>query len=271
MSPYRYVALGDSLTEGMVDATPDGGYRGWADRLAEHLDAPLRAAGEAPLEYANLAVRGRLLPEIVAQQVPQAVALRPDLVSLVGGGNDLLRPGNDPDSMAALFAEAVATLTATGAHVLIGTGFDTRTATLLRRNRNAVAIYNNHLWGIARRYGCSVLDLWNLEALHDRRSWGEDRIHLSSAAHATVALAALEALGRERPEGAPDHRDPLPAALARARREVWQDDLRWGRVHVLPWVGRRLRRTSSGAHRTGKRPDPLPLGDQPVGDQPVGD
>jgi len=261
VSPYRFVALGDSLTEGMVDATPDGGYRGWADRLAEHLDAGMRADGRTPLEYANLAVRGRLLPQIVEEQVPQAVALRPDLVSLIGGGNDLLRPGNDPDSMAALFADAVATLTAAGAHVLIGTGFDTRNATLLRRNRSAVGIYNSHLWGIARRYGCSVLDLWSIPSLHDRRSWGEDRIHLSPAAHATVALAALEALGRSLPEGSPDWRAPLPAAVARARRDVWQDDLRWGRVHVLPWVGRRLRRTSSGAHRTGKRPDLRPLGD----------
>ncbi|WP_338073963.1 SGNH/GDSL hydrolase family protein [Kineococcus siccus] len=261
MSPYRYVALGDSLTEGMVDATPDGGFRGWADRLAEHLDAQLRAEGREPLEYANLAVRGRLLPQIVAEQVPQAVALRPDLVSLVGGGNDLLRPGGDPDTTAALFADAVATLTAAGAHVLVGTGFDTRGATLLRRNRSAVGIYNSHLWATARRYGCSVLDLWSIEALHDRRSWGEDRIHLSPPAHATVALAALDALGRNAPEGSPDWRDPLPAALARARRDVWRDDLRWGRVHVLPWVGRRLRGTSSGAHRTGKRPDPRPLAD----------
>src|ERR1700691_744213 len=93
-----FVAIGDSFTEGLNDAAPGGGFRGWADRLAV-----LLAAGYPGFRYANLAVRGKLLREIVAEQVPAAAALAPGLVSLGGGGNDILRPGVDADNLAELF------------------------------------------------------------------------------------------------------------------------------------------------------------------------
>ena len=94
----RYVAMGDSLTEGLVDPYPDGSPRGWADRFAGHLAA---AAGE-PLQYANLAIRGQLLRPIIAEQLDAAVALKPDLVTISAGGNDVIRPGTDPDAMMSL-------------------------------------------------------------------------------------------------------------------------------------------------------------------------
>ncbi|GAB7193635.1 SGNH/GDSL hydrolase family protein [Kineococcus sp. NUM-3379] len=254
--PRRYVAVGDSFTEGFVDVdAATGGWRGWADRLAEHLDG----AGARPLEYANLAVRGRLLPEIVAEQVPAALALRPDLVSLVGGGNDLLRPGADPDALAALLEDAVGRFRAGGAQVLLATGVDTRIAPLLRRNRGLTAVYSAHVWSVARRHGCAVLDLWGLRALHDRRSWAPDRIHLTSAGHERVALAALEALGHPLPARAVDWREPLPPAPAPARLASLSEDAAWVREYVVPWVRRRLRRRSSGTGRTGKRPEAAPL------------
>src|SRR4051812_9948323 len=122
----RYVALGDSFTEGLADPDPQrpGEYRGWADRLAEHL----AAAADGDLEYANLAVRGRLLGQVIEEQVPVALAARPDLVSLVAGGNDLLRPGADPDllrpgadpdRLAATLEDAVVRFRAAGADVLL--------------------------------------------------------------------------------------------------------------------------------------------------------
>nr|WP_323132539.1 SGNH/GDSL hydrolase family protein [Kineococcus indalonis] len=259
---YRYVALGDSFTEGMVDRAPGGGYRGWADRLAAHLAADGAATGTV-VEYANLAVRGRLLGPIVTGQVPRALELRPDLVSLVGGGNDLLRPGADPDALAALLEDGVRRLRAGGARVLLATGFDPAPTPLVRRNRGAVAVFSAHVWALAHRHGCDVLDLWGLRPLADPRCWGEDRIHLSAEGHRRVALAALEALGRPVPASLSaaerDYRSPLPAAAPVPRREALAADLRWGRVHLLPWVRRRLRRTSSGAGRPGKRPRPAPV------------
>jgi lysophospholipase L1-like esterase len=57
----RYVALGDSFTEGIGDPEPEsvGGNRGWADRLAEVL-----SDGQPDFSYANLAVRGKILSQI---------------------------------------------------------------------------------------------------------------------------------------------------------------------------------------------------------------
>lgn len=121
------MALGDSFTEGVGDPDPHTGVeRGWADQLAETL-----AARRPGFRYANLAVRGQLLAPILDMQVPAAVAMAPDLVSLCAAGNDLLRPGADPDALAVRFEEGVATLRAGGADVVLFTGFDTRGTPLL--------------------------------------------------------------------------------------------------------------------------------------------
>src|SRR5215212_203892 len=147
-SPWRrYVALGDSFTEGLSDPDPDrpGEFRGWADRLAGHLAA---ASPGHDVEYANLAVRGRLVRQVLDEQLPVALDARPDLVSLVAGGNDLLRPGSDPDALAALLKDAVAQLRAAGSDVLLATGVDVRQTPLIRRIRGRVAVFNANLWSI---------------------------------------------------------------------------------------------------------------------------
>ncbi|GAA3075002.1 hypothetical protein GCM10020254_18660 [Streptomyces goshikiensis] len=85
-----FVAVGDSFTEGMSDGLPDGSYRGWADLLAARL-----AAREPGFRYANLAVRGKLIGQIAGEQAPVAAGMGADLVTLVGGLNDALRPKVD--------------------------------------------------------------------------------------------------------------------------------------------------------------------------------
>ena len=261
----RYVALGDSFTEGMSDADPaaPGGYRGWADRLAEHLS---HRAGR-PVGYANLAVRGRLLGQVLDDQLPQALASGADLVSLVAGGNDVLRPSADVDRLAADLEDAVRRVRASGADVLLATGVDPRQTPIIRRTRGKVATYNAHIWSIARRQGAHVLDLWGMEALQDRRMWADDRIHLTSEGHRRVALHALDALGLGAEE---DWATPL-SPLARApRRDVLRDDLQWLRVYVAPWVGRRLRGQSSGDVVRSKRPEVTPYGVPPVDGEAAG-
>ena len=253
-----YIAIGDSFTEGLSDG-PDasGQYRGWADRLAQALSARRAAAGAAPLKYANLAVRGRLLVPILTDQLAQALDAGPDLISIAGGGNDLLRPGSDPDALAARLDQAVAKAGARGIDVLVATGMDTRNAgALLRSIRPKVGIYNAHVWAIARRRGAYVLDVWGLRALQHQRMWAQDRIHMSPIGHERTAQAALTALGLD-----PDDQHwsrPLRPEL-RNRSERWRDDVAWLRRDVVPWVGRRLRRTSSGTDRRAKRPELAPL------------
>jgi lysophospholipase L1-like esterase len=236
------------LTEGLADAYPDGRERGWADRLAQHL-ADRRGA---PIAYANLAIRGRLLRPIVAEQVEPALALGPDLVSIWGAGNDLLRPNSDPDALAACLEAPVARLRARGIDVLLGTGIDCKGTPVLSTTRKRTAVYNANLWSLARRHGAFVLDAWGLRCLHDRRMWHDDRIHLSAEAHERVSQAALVALGL-----APDRDDwdaPLPPVPPLSPGEWVAWNLRWGRVHLAPWIGRRLRGISSGDGRPPKHP-----------------
>ncbi|MBB3082693.1 SGNH/GDSL hydrolase family protein [Geodermatophilus sabuli] len=250
----RYVALGDSFTEGLSDPDPQrpGEYRGWADRLAEHL----AAAADGEVEYANLAVRGRLLPQVVAEQVPVALDARPDLVSLVAGGNDLLRPGADPDRLAAVLEDAVVRLRATGADVLLATGVDPRQTPIVRRTRGRVAVFNASLWSIAARHGAVVLDQWGAGWVQDWRMWDSDRIHLTDEGHRRTALAAATALGL--PVG-DDWRQPLAPQPPRALRAALAEEAAWVRGFVAPWVARRLRGRSSGDGRAAKRPVPLAL------------
>ncbi|QCB94578.1 SGNH/GDSL hydrolase family protein [Cellulomonas shaoxiangyii] len=255
----RYVACGDSFTEGLWDA-PDGRQapqRGWADQLASHLSRRRVAAGLAPLEYANLAVRGRLMGPILREQVPAALELQPDLVSIIGGGNDILRPAVDVDRLAAELEAVVARVRATGADVLLGTGFDTRQSPLVKATRARVGVYNADIWSIARRHGAYVLDAWGMRSLLDWRMWSEDRIHMTTDGHARVAQAALVGLGQP-PERA-DWDDPLAPAPPVPRLDRARADARWFREHAYPWATRRLRGHSSGDLRMPKRPVPLPV------------
>jgi len=250
----RYVALGDSFTEGLWDRDPDDRTRcrGWADMLAAQISSRRTEAGEAPLEYANLAVRGRLLRPILTEQLPTALELAPDLVSLVGGGNDVLRPTADVDRMARNLEAAVVRLRASGADVLLGTGMDSADSPIVRRTRSRVGIYNAHIWSIARRHGAHVLDLWGMQSLRDWRMWADDRIHLTTEGHARVGQAALVGLGLAPDDAAWD--DPLVPLPPVPRLEQAMADAAWLREHVYPWATRRLRGRSTGDLRVPKRP-----------------
>ncbi|WP_433893675.1 SGNH/GDSL hydrolase family protein [Streptomyces sp. CA-111067] len=252
-----YTAVGDSFTEGVGDPGPDGRYVGWADRLAVLLGDRREESGRgADFRYANLAVRGRLLDQIVAEQVPRAVELAPDLVSFCAGGNDILRPGGDPDAIAERFEAAVAELTAAVGTVLVCTGFDTRDVPVLRHLRGKIATYTAHVRSIADRYDCPVLDLWSLRSVQDRRAWSEDRLHLSPEGHTRVALRAAQVLRLDVPA---DPDQPWPPQSQRLPSEVRRDNIHWAREYLVPWIGRRLRGESSGDDVQPKRPDLLPL------------
>jgi lysophospholipase L1-like esterase len=257
-----FVAIGDSFTEGLNDAAPGGGYRGWADRLAG-----LIAAEHPGLQYANLAVRGKLIRQITAEQVPAAIAMSPGLVSLAAGGNDIIRPGGDPDSLAEIFDDAVAKIRASGARVLMFTGADLVGFPVMRLLRGRIAAYNMHLRAIADARGCDLVDLWSMRFLRELGAWSPDRLHLTSQSHQRVALRAAEVLGIPVTEDwrispADDYR-ALAAATARPARGAWltarRDDAQWVREYLAPWVSRRLHGTSSGDGVTAKRPTLTPV------------
>ena len=247
-----FVAIGDSFTEGLDDWRPDGTPRGWADRVAEFL-----AEGEPAFRYANLAVRGKLLDQIVADQLPIAERLRPDLVTFCAGGNDIIRLSCDTDDLARRFDDALARITATGARVLVFTGFDVgRMHPFISRLRGRVACYNELMRASAERHGSTVVDLWGMAPLADPRAWGSDRLHLTTEGHRRVALRVLECLGETVVD---DWREPLPAATPTPWRHRQIEDLRWIREWVLPYLRRRLQRRGTGDGFLPKRPELLPL------------
>ena len=254
----RFVAIGDSFTEGMVDAHPDrpDEYVGWADRVAAALAARNDVKG-LPFGYANLAIRGRLIDAIIDEQLDAALALTPDLVSFSAGGNDVLRPRVSIESVIARLEGGVERIRATGADVLLFTAPYVAWASLVGRVHPRMVEYTAELWGVGQRTGAFVVDIYTMASLRDPRMWGEDRIHPSPEGHRRLRWAAMRALGLEVPE---DWDEPLPAAPPRPRAERRTERLRWARTHAVPWVQRRLTGRSSGDSVTAKLPELTPFG-----------
>ncbi|GLY18400.1 SGNH hydrolase [Kineosporia sp. NBRC 101677] len=254
-----FVALGDSFTEGLHDELgPDGRHRGWADRVAEGL-----ATANGRVRYANLAIRGRLLDQVIAEQVPVAMALKPALVSFHAGANDILRPGVDVPRLLGKYEETVARLRENGSQVLLftvgGTPRDTSRSPRRSRLDGPFAAFSTCARRVADRYGCVLADIGDVQVLRDRRLWHEDRLHLTPEGHARIAAAVMESLGLDDPALLAGDtgwwREPLPAKVAAGRVNDLAGDLRWARTFLLPWVGRRLRGVSSGDALLPKRPD----------------
>ena len=240
----RYAAIGDSFTEGVGDELPGGGVRGWADLVAQGL---ADATGE-PVQYANLAIRGRLLGPINEEQLEPAIALGPTLVSFNGGGNDMLRPGTDIPWIVSRTEEALGRILESGAEPLLLAGANP-TAGLPGGGR--VRAKGDELTAaateLAARLGIRMCDNWSDPVLARREYWSPDRLHLAPVGHRRVAANVLRALGFAPPADWVLDAEPLPKPGLRA-------ELRYTREHVLPWVGRRLTGRSSGDGRAPKHP-----------------
>ncbi|GAB2965004.1 SGNH/GDSL hydrolase family protein [Streptomyces pseudoechinosporeus] len=237
------VAVGDSFTEGMSDRLPDGSYRGWADLLAGRM-----AARTPGFRYANLAVRGKLIGQIVADQVGAAAAMQPDVITLVGGLNDTLRPKCDMGRVRGLLAEAVERL-APSCKQLVLMRSPGRQGPVLERFRPRMEELFACVDDLAARHGALVVDLYGAPSLADPRMWDVDRLHLTAEGHRRVAEAVWQTLGYEAQDA--EWRTPMPASAPPgwiARRTA---DVRFARQYLLPWIGRRLTGRSSGDGRTG--------------------
>lgn len=246
----RYVAMGDSITEGLCDSSrmPAGEFRGWADRLAGLL---AHTSESEPFRYANLAVRSRRVRHLLDEQVPKALSLKPDLVSILIGANDLVGPHPLIPALVAEIESAVRAVRASGADVLLVTPFlpRRRIAKLLARR---FAAYNSELRRIAAQTGAILLDLDAMPAIGEFPLWAHDRVHLSSRGHRFVAYRAAEALGVPDAEALGDldealHADDAPVAG------------NWLSRDALPWVWRRVRGRTAGDGRTAKHDDYITL------------
>ncbi len=251
----KYVALGDSFTEGVGDPAPErpNGLRGWADRTAEALAAHAATAG-ADFGYANLAIRGRKLPAIIDEQVDAALALGPDLVSIHGGGNDVLRPKVDLDALAEAYDGAIGRLAASGARVVMFTIADTGNSGVMKVIRGRTAIFNEWVREIAERHDATLVDMWRMRGWKVSEVMDEDRLHLNAVGHQSIAIAVLDALGLGH------DLQPLPVDVPQlSPREQRAADLAWARSHLAPWVQRRVTGRSSGDGVEPKRPTFAPI------------
>lgn len=244
--------MGDSFTAGIGDPEPrsPGGYRGWADRIAEEL-----SAGRRDFAYANLAVSGLVLRQILDQQLGPAIALKPDLVTLSAGGNDLVFHRSDPDRLAATLDAGVGMLSATGATIVLFTGPDWGDTPLFGHIRGKVAVFNENIRTIAARHNSVVADLWTLRQLSDPQMWDPDRLHFSPLGYHTIAAMVLDTL--DVPHSLrPLHPKPLPAG---SWRESRAGDVVWFTNYLLPWLVGRVRPRGEGVPLAAKRPQPGPV------------
>ena len=249
----RYVALGDSTTEGLDDPRPDGGFRGWADRLAEQL-----AAVNPNLLYANLAVRGRRIGQVHAEQLGPALALEPDLATVVAGLNDLLRRHYDPVATAGHLEAMLGELRATGATVLTFTLPDLSSVVPLARIvRARLTEYNDAIRAAGAASGAIVVDIAAEPVSTDPRLWSPDRLHAGPLGHERIAAALAHALGLDGADGS--WTDALPVAPRRRPHALIAAELAWAQRYFTPWLVRRIRGRSSGDGRVAKRPELLPL------------
>jgi lysophospholipase L1-like esterase len=246
----RYAAIGDSFTEGLGDELPDGSLRGWADLVA----AGLAAAQAETVQYANLAIRGRLLEPIVAEQLERALSLSPvpTLITLNGGGNDMMRPGADTARLVGLIERAIRRCVDAGVRLVVLSGADPSARLpfggVMRRRAEALTAATAEL---ASRYDIELVDVFHDADIRHAAYWSPDRLHLNAAGHQRAAGLVLTALGHT---DAAHVVDPGPAEGRRVLAEA-----RYYREHVLPWLHRRVRGRSSGDDRTGKYVDWVPV------------
>jgi lysophospholipase L1-like esterase len=251
---HSFVAMGDSFTEGMDDPYPDDDtYRGWADLVA----ARLAIEAGPDFGYANLAIRGKVVDQVVSDQLGPTLAMRPDLVSFAAGGNDVLRPRIDVEALVDRIDPVIAKLRAEGADVILFRFADIAAQLPAQRliGPRAAAL-NDGATRMAERHGTYLVDLYGDDVFRHPKMWSADRLHLSAAGHRRVAAHVLTALGVGVDEDwllVPPAPEPTPWLLARGA------DLHWARVHLMPWVGRHFVGRSSGDLVTAKRPALAPI------------
>jgi lysophospholipase L1-like esterase len=250
----RFIALGDSMTEGMSDELINGRYRGWADRVADVL-----AKAEPNFTYVNLAIRGKLLKQVVEDQIPDALKYiegKQTLVSFHAGANDVLRPNYKPEISLPEYERGVKQLCESGATVMLFTVVDKvagkgKTATLWHQRFSA---FNENVRIVAAKYPTILFEAKKAEFLNDRRFLAFDRLHMNSEGHKRLANAVLEGLGYEFDK---NWRSELPPAIAKSKVSKLLSDSLWVGVFLIPWIWRRVRGKSSGDGRSAKYQAPI--------------
>lgn len=244
----RYVALGDSQTEGLWDGDDESGLLGFADRLAAMLDQ-LRPG----LQYANLAIRGKQIRDVLDVQLPRALDMRADLVTVCIGMNDMTRPALGFDRALEQLDAVYVRLAASGATVVTTTFPDlARILPIGRVLGKRVLAINDLIRSAATRHGFRLVDLYAAPSMTQPDTWSPDRVHGSPKGHMLFAAAAAEAL--ELPGSSHDWALADPGATLPSLRTRMYSQLLWTQNMLMPWLWTHLRGESVGDGREPKRP-----------------
>ena len=253
MNIRSYVAIGDSLSEGMGDRFFHS-HRvgsGWTDRLA-HLLATDAAENGETFEYANIAIRGSKLEDIMDDQLEHALALRPDLVTILAGSNNFFSNAQTVARLERIFRTGLQRLKIAGIHVVVANTINPCHLKFFGPVRPNAERMSRMIDRVAAELGFPVIDVYGMSELEHLEFWHRDMVHFSEIGHAQIANAAaavLETRARYTP------RDYEPS-FATDRR--MGETLAWFLRDVVPFINRRLRRTSSGVGISAKLPALVP-------------
>ena len=251
MKYNRFIAIGDSFTEGICDEKRYGQYRGWADRVAD-----VMAKDQPGFQYANLAIRGKLLKQVFDEQIEPAalqVIDKTTLISFHAGANDVIRPKYNPNITLPMYAKAARKVAASGATVLLFTVLEDsgKEGRLAERWKERFKDFNEHVRDIAEEVGAILCDANEEPAFRDPRFLAFDRLHLNPMGHDRVAQAVLEKI--ELPFDTSWRRPLAPQEPTHKLVELATTSI-WFMTFALPWMWRRARGKSSGDGRTCKYP-----------------
>jgi lysophospholipase L1-like esterase len=240
--PYRsYVAIGDSLSEGLGDFTfsLDRHHNGWTDRLAGILAREAKDSNY-DFHFANLALRGSKLETIMNLQVARALALQPDLVSVMAGSNDLLSSEDSLPALRALYRDGLHQLLAAGCDVVVANTINPLHLRVFKPLRYRAERFSEMIGEVAAEFEIPVIDVFGIQNFQELLYWAEDMVHFSGHGHIAVANQAAEILElRYRyPEIDPSQYAPVTRNLV--------ETLTWIARDVMPFLQRKLKGVTSG-------------------------
>jgi lysophospholipase L1-like esterase len=240
--------MGDSQTEGLWDGDDTVGLMGFAHRLAIMINEHYPG-----LTYANLAVRGRQIRDVIDDQLPKALAMQPDLVTVCVGMNDVTRPAPGFDRTLAELDDLHVRLAKSDATVVTTTFPDiARILPIGRLLASRVLEVNDSIRAAADRHGFRLVDLYDVPSIAEPDTWSADRVHGSPKGHMLFAAAAAEALGL--PGSNHDWAQSTPGGGRPSLSSQVYSQVLWTQNMLMPWLWRHARGRSEGDGREPQRP-----------------
>ena len=225
---------------------------GWTDRLA-HLLATDAAERGDNFEYANIAIRGSKLEHIMEDQLEHALVLRPDLVTILAGSNNFFCNADTVIRLERIFRSGLQRLKIAGIHVVVANTINPCHLRFFDPVRPNAERMSRMIERVAGELGFDVIDVYGMSELEHLEFWHQDMVHFSEIGHTQIANAAAAILSTHARYTTRDYKPSFATDRPLA------ETVTWFLRDVVPFIERRLRRTSSGVGIAAKLPALVPL------------